>query len=233
MAEAEELEEGWRSFTSVERAMARRMERATQMAISTEFTHVDVAAAQAETARLKAEGWPITFNSLVVIGVARSLAKFPEVASVIDYENWRRRVPEAPNVGIAVASERGLVVPVIREPGNKSGREIVDELAGIVRDVRAGAADAALFKDGHFSITNIGNQPIYGGVPLPNVPQPAILGVSGFYEAPVVRDGEIVATTLGRLTIAIDHRALEGMAAAGFLTSMKELLEDPGRLTSS
>lgn len=224
--------DGWVRFTPVERAMARRMERAVAVPLATEFTHVDVGDALAEVERLRGEGTPATLNSLVLLAVARGLVAFPEVAASVDYENWTRRIPESPAVGVAVAAGRGLVVPVVRDVTSRAPAELIAELHGIVDRVRAGAAEPELFKGGDISITNMGNMPIYGGVPIPNLPEIAILGVSGAWQAPVVRDGEVAISTMLRLTIALDHRALDGITAGRFLVALKEALEDPARLTA-
>jgi pyruvate/2-oxoglutarate dehydrogenase complex dihydrolipoamide acyltransferase (E2) component len=224
---------GWAPFSSVDRAMARRMERTAQVPVATEFTHVDVVAAMAEVERLRGMDVPATFTAMVLAATARALAAHPEVAAEVDYENWRKRIPDSPGVGVAVASNRGLVVPVVREVVDRALTELAIELDGIVRAVREGAHEASLYAGGHFTITNIGSLPIYGGVPLPNTPQIAILGVSAAWDAPVVRGGEIVASRLCRLTLAIDHRALDGITAARFLVAIKELVEAPERLTGT
>jgi pyruvate dehydrogenase E2 component (dihydrolipoamide acetyltransferase) len=224
---------GWVKFTAVERAMARRMERTVQVPLATEFTHVDTVLALGEIKRLRAEGVPATFSAVVLAAVARGLARFPAVAAEVDYEAWTRHIPEEPNVGIAMAAERGLLVPVLRKVTRKTPLELVHELDQLVKAIRAGSTDPSHFAGGHLSITNIGSQPIYGGTPLPNSPQIAIVGVSSIWEAPVVKNGEIVISRQARFTIALDHRALDGATAAGFLVHLKELVEDPVSLMAS
>ena len=225
--------EGWAPFSSVDRAMARRMERTAQVPVATEFTHVDVVAAMAEVERLRGEGVPATFTAIVLAATARALAAHPAVAAQVDYEKWRKRIPDSPGVGVAVASKRGLVVPVVRGVVDLTLAEMATELDRIVKTVREGADEASLYAGGNFSITNIGNLPIYGGVPLPNTPQIAILGVSAAWDAPVVVDGEIKVSRLCRLTLAIDHRALDGITAARFLVKIKEHVEAPAGLVGT
>ncbi|HEY4278256.1 MAG TPA: 2-oxo acid dehydrogenase subunit E2 [Conexibacter sp.] len=220
----------WVPLNPVDRAMARRMERAASVPLSTEFTHVDVVKAQAAVARLREDGIRATFTTLVLAATARGLAAHPRVAAELDYEAFARRIPVSPGVGVAVASERGLVVPVVREVTRKSLAELAAELEDAVQAARGGSKDASLYAGGHFTITNIGSLPIYGGTPLPNTPQIAILGVSAMWDAAVVVDGEIRASRLVRLTIALDHRALDGITAAHFLVAVKDLLEAPERL---
>jgi pyruvate/2-oxoglutarate dehydrogenase complex dihydrolipoamide acyltransferase (E2) component len=223
----------WVAFSPVDRAMARRMERTAKVPVATEFTHVDVVAAMALVKRLREKGIRASFNTIIVAATARALADFPQVAAEVDYENWTKRIPASPNVGVAVASERGLVVPVLKEVVGKPFATLASELDEMVQSVRAGSAAPALFAGGHFTITNIGNLPIYGGVPLPNTPQIAILGVSASWDAAVVVDGEIRVSKLARLTIAIDHRALDGITAGLFLVAIKDLMEAPEQLEGS
>lgn len=220
-------EDGWARFSPVERAMARRMERTVDVPIATEFTHVDIAAALALVKQQKADGIPSTFTGLVIAATAVALREFPEVAAEVDYENWTRRIPEAPNVGVAVDSERGLVVPVFQGITGKSGEQLLTEFRDTVDVVRAGSPDPKLFAGGHLSITSMGTLEVYGGFPLPSTPQIAILGISGSWDAPVVVDGEIKVSRVARFTIALDHRALDGMTAGRFIVRLKHLVEAP------
>lgn len=222
--------DGWAPLTGVDRAMARRMERVASVPLATEFTHVDVVRAMAFVQALRERGVRATFNTLVVAACARGLAAHPQMAAELDYEAMARRIPASPDVGLAVASERGLVLPVVRQVVGKPFAALADEVADAVEAARGGSRDAALYAGGHFSITNIGNLPIYGGVPLPNTPQIAILGVSAAWDAAVPRDGEIVATRMCRLTVGLDHRAVDGITAGRFLVAVKDAIEDPESL---
>jgi pyruvate/2-oxoglutarate dehydrogenase complex dihydrolipoamide acyltransferase (E2) component len=227
---ADDQADAWEPLNPVDRAMARRMERTATVPVATEFTHVDVVAAMAMVARLRQQGTRATFTTIVLAATARALAQYPLIAAEVDYETMKRRVPAAPNVGVAVASDRGLVVPVVRDVVGRSFLDLAAELDRVVSTVRAGSKDASLYSGGHFSITNIGNMPIYGGVPLPNTPQIAILGVSAAWDAAVVVDGEIRASRLARLTLGLDHRALDGITAARFLVAIKDAVEAPDQL---
>jgi pyruvate/2-oxoglutarate dehydrogenase complex dihydrolipoamide acyltransferase (E2) component len=224
-------EDGWERFSPVDRAMGRRMERALKVPLTMEWTIVDVVAALAETKRLRGEGLPATFNSLVVLATARGLEQFPMLAASVDYENWTKKIPETPNLGVAVASERGLVVPVLSEATKLAPADVIAKLDELVRAARSGSPDPALFKGSDITVTNMGNIPVYGGFPIPNLPEIAIVGTSGAWDAAVVRDGEIVASKQMRLTVGMDHRALDGITVGGFLVAVKDLLEDPRQLT--
>jgi pyruvate/2-oxoglutarate dehydrogenase complex dihydrolipoamide acyltransferase (E2) component len=210
--------------------MARRMERTLSVPLAAEFTLADVSRALAEVERHRSEEVPASLNTIIVAATARALNQFPEVAAEVDYETWCRRIPDKIDVGVAVATKGGLVVVVVREPVQFSVVELAYELQRLVDAARAGETDASLFAGGHFTITNVGSLPIYGGTPLPNTPQIAILGVSAHWDAPVVIGGEIKVSKLVRLTIAIDHRALDGMTAARFLVAIKDRVEAPALL---
>jgi pyruvate/2-oxoglutarate dehydrogenase complex dihydrolipoamide acyltransferase (E2) component len=219
-------DDGWTPFSSVDRAMARRMERAAAMALATQFTEVDMVPVLDEVGRQRADGLPSTVTSVLLGVVARALVDHPQVATEVDYEGWRRRVPESPGVGVAVATERGLVVPVVQRVTELSFAEIAVELDRIVTAVRAGDPAPELFRGGHFSITNMGVLPVTGGTPIPMVPQVAILGISGTWDAAVVVDGEIAITKLARFTVGQDHRALDGMTVGHFVVAAKRYAEN-------
>jgi pyruvate/2-oxoglutarate dehydrogenase complex dihydrolipoamide acyltransferase (E2) component len=223
-------ENEWRPFSPVERAMARRMERVAVMALSTQYTEVDMAPVLAEVERQRGLGWPSTVTSVCLGAVARALVDHPEVAAEVNYETWVRRVTSSPGVGVAVATERGLVVPVIKRIIELTYEELAYELERVVTAARSGSTLPELFSGGHFSITNMGTLPITGGVPMPMVPQIAILGISGAWDAPVVKDGKIVIGRLARFTIGQDHRALDGMTAGRFLVAARHYAETAGEL---
>jgi pyruvate/2-oxoglutarate dehydrogenase complex dihydrolipoamide acyltransferase (E2) component len=224
------MTDDWAPLTGVDRAMARRMERVVAVPLATEFTHVDVVAAMDKVKALRDEGLRATFNTIVVAACARGLREFPQVAAEVDFEEMKRRIPSSPNIGVAVAAPRGLVLPVVREVVGKPFRTLAAETDAAVQAAREGSTDATLYTGGHISITNMGNLPIYGGVPLPNTPQIAILGVSGAWDAVVPRDGQPVITRMCRITIGLDHRALDGMTAGRFLVTVKDAIEDPESL---
>lgn len=225
-----EPEPEWRDFTAVERAMARRMQRAADVPIATSHVLLDVEPALALVKELRAEHPELTFTTLVVAAVAKGLVQHPDVAAVVDYEQMRRYLPEDPGIGVAVDSPRGLVVPVVPGATRASFGGIVSEVKRVVERARSGDRSMDQFTGGHFSITNIAAGGVHGGVPIMNVPQIAILGVGTARETPVVRDGEIVVGRVAQFTIALDHRALDGMTAAAFLTTVCDLLAEPRQL---
>ena len=217
--------EGWEPLSPVERAMARRMSEAV-VPLAAQFVDVRVDAAMARVAAMRDDSLPATFNAVVVHAVLVALREHPRVAAEIDYVGRRRRLTDDPGIGIAVDSPRGLVVPVFRSRSAEIA-EIVIELDTLITAVRSRAADPELFRGANFTISNIGGLGIHGGFPTPNPPQPAILGVASAREVPVVEGGQIVVGTVSSFTLALDHRALDGITAARFLRRVVELVEAP------
>jgi pyruvate dehydrogenase E2 component (dihydrolipoamide acetyltransferase) len=219
--------QSWTSFTSVERFMARRMQAVANVPLSHQWVHVDVGHCLDLVAELRQQGMRVTFNALVVCAVAKALAADPAVAAVVDYESFRRRVPDPLNVGVAVNSTRGLVVPVVRGVTTLSFAELVQATNAAVDAARDGSTDADLYSDGHITVTNLGKDGVDGGIPLPVLPQIAILGVSSARKTPVVRDDVVTIGRVARFGVSLDHRALDGVTVARFLQAVQATLEEP------
>jgi pyruvate dehydrogenase E2 component (dihydrolipoamide acetyltransferase) len=134
------------------------------------------------------------------------------------------------NIGIAVDTERGLVVPVLRDADRKSISQIateIDELAGAVRE---GKFDLDLLKDGTFTISNLGSVGGTYSTPIINPPQVAILLIGRTRTMPQFADDVILPRLMMPLSITYDHRLVDGAAAARFLNEVKSFLAAPGRL---
>lgn len=213
-------------LTPVERAMARRMAAATSIPVAGQWIDVRIDAALARVAELRGRDVPATFTGLVVAAVAASLVDNPRVGSIVDHETFRRRTPRPFGIGVAMASERGLVVPVLREVEGKEPEEVCRALHDLVAAVRGGAAHPALFEGGNITVTNIGSVGLKGGFAVPNAPQSAIVGVSSARQEPVVRGGEIVIGTVVTLSLTLDHRALDGRTCAAFLRGVATRIGD-------
>lgn len=132
------------------------------------------------------------------------------------------------NVGIAVATGRGLVVPVIPGCERRSVAEIAAARADLVQRARAGTLAQADFEGGTFTISNLGMYGVERFVAVLNPPQAAILAVGAVEDRPVARGGEVAVRPLLTLTLTCDHRAVDGATAAEFLRTVKDLLEEPG-----
>jgi 2-oxoglutarate dehydrogenase E2 component (dihydrolipoamide succinyltransferase) len=166
--------------------------------------------------------------SFFVKACCEALRKHPVVNASIDgdeivYHNYQ-------DIGIAVSTERGLMVPVIRNAESMGLADIEKNINHFAQKARDGSISLEDLQGGTFSITNGG---VFGSLvstPLLNPPQSAILGMHTIKERPVVVDGEIVARPMMYLAISYDHRLIDGKDAVQFLVAVKETLEDPARL---
>jgi pyruvate dehydrogenase E2 component (dihydrolipoamide acetyltransferase) len=180
--------------------------------------------------RLKArvtEEWGFApgYNDLLAKVVATALRKFPYMNARLTEDAIEYLAPI--NMGMAVDTERGLLVPVIRDADKKSLRQFgteFRELAGRTRDSRALPDDLT---GGTFTITNLGGYDVDAFTPVINLPEAAILGVGRITPKPVVRDGEVVVRHMWTLCLVFDHRLVDGAPAARFLQYIKDLIEEP------
>jgi 2-oxoglutarate dehydrogenase E2 component (dihydrolipoamide succinyltransferase) len=168
------------------------------------------------------------FMGFFVKACVHALQEIPAVNAEIDgdelvYKNYY-------HIGVAVGTEKGLVVPVVRDAQDKSLAEIEKTINDFGRRARDGQLKIEEMQDGSFTITNGG---VYGSLmstPILNAPQSGILGMHRIEERPVVRGGEIVVRPMMYLALSYDHRIVDGREAVTFLVRVKEALEDPQRL---
>ena len=131
------------------------------------------------------------------------------------------------NIGIATDTERGLMVPVIKDADTRDLFDLGDEIARISTEAREGKIKLEDLQGGTFTISSTGNIGGLLATPVINVPEVAILGVTAIRERPVVRDGQIVIRHMVNLSLSCDHRVVDGAIAALFIRDMAKLLEDP------
>ena len=168
------------------------------------------------------------FMGFFVTASVRALDKFPQINASIDgqdivYHGYK-------DIGVAVSTERGLVVPIIRDADLLSIAEIEKEISNYANDAHKGKLSIESMQGGTFTISNGG---IFGSLlstPILNAPQTAILGMHKIQERPVVLDGEIKIRPMMYLALSYDHRIVDGKGAVTFLIRVKENLEDPRRL---
>jgi pyruvate dehydrogenase E2 component (dihydrolipoamide acetyltransferase) len=135
-----------------------------------------------------------------------------------------------PNIGVAVDTEEGLVVPVIRDPAGLSVRRVQAEIARLTEKARARALLLEEIRGGTFTISNFGSfSGIYGN-PMILPPQVGILGIGRVHQQPEVRDGAIVAASILPISLVVDHRLIDGVYACKFLARFMELVSRPLRL---
>jgi len=170
-------------------------------------------------------GIRVSYTDLVVKAAAKALREHPRVNASL--ESDRIVVHPEVNIGIAVALDEGLIVPVLRDADRKTLKEVARESADLAERARAGKLSLDDVTGGTFSITSLGMYGIDGFTPIINPPQAAILGVGRIREA-IALDGERpVARQRMTLSLTIDHRVLDGAPAAAFLGRIGQLLEQP------
>lgn len=202
-------------------------------AMLTTFNEVNLKAvmdlrAQYKDSFEKKHGVKLGFMSFFTKAVVESLKRFPSVNASIDgqdiiYHGFY-------DIGIAVSTERGLVVPVVRDADQLSMAKIEQSISDSAARARSGKLSLDEMQGGTFTITNGG---VFGSLlatPIINPPQTGILGMHKIEDRPVVENGQIVIRPMMYLALSYDHRLIDGKESVQFLVSVKELLEDPSRL---
>jgi 2-oxoglutarate dehydrogenase E2 component (dihydrolipoamide succinyltransferase) len=221
-------------MTKLRQTIARRLKDAQNTAaMLTTFNDVDMGAvmqmrSQYKDVFEKKHGTKLGFMGFFTKAVIQALKEIPAVNAEIDgqdlvYKNYY-------HVGIAVGTEKGLVVPVVRDADRLSIAQIEKTITDFGKRARDGKLSIDEMQGGTFTITNGG---IYGSLmstPILNAPQSGILGMHRIEERPVVRNGQIVARPMMYLALSYDHRIVDGKEAVTFLVRVKEALEDPARL---
>jgi len=214
--------------------IAERLVRAQQSAaILTTFNEVDMSAVIALRGRLREDferrhGVRLSYMSFFARACVLALQQFPELNAMIRDSAilYRRHV----HVGIAVGTDRGLVVPVVRDADAQGFADLEREIARLTDAARSGALTPDDLSGGTFTISNGG---VYGSLlstPILNFPQSGILGMHKIEKRPVVVNDEVVVRPMMYLALSYDHRIVDGEQAVTFLVSVKERLEDPERM---
>jgi 2-oxoglutarate dehydrogenase E2 component (dihydrolipoamide succinyltransferase) len=216
------------------RIAQRLIEAQSTQALLTTFNEVDLTATQELRARYKERfekehGVKLGFMSFFVKASIEALKKFPVLNASVDGNDIIYH--EYYDVGVAVSTERGLIVPIVRDADAKSFAVIEKEVADYARRAREGSLALEDLTGGTFTITNGG---VFGSLmstPIVNAPQSAILGMHKIQERPMVLGGgQIAARPMMYLAVTYDHRIIDGREAVQFLVAIKEALEDPGRM---
>lgn len=181
-----------------------------------------VAAREQATAELDRK---VSYDTFLVTLVARALREHPNV-NVRLTETGIEELPEI-NVGVAVDTERGLLVPVVRDAASKSLAQVQETLEGLVARALEGTSLPDDLTGGTFTITNLGMYEIDAFTPIINPPESAILGVGRIAPRPVAVEGQVVVRETMVLSLSFDHRLIDGAPAARFLQRVKRLVERP------
>ena len=216
-----------------QRIAQRLIEAQSTQALLTTFNEVDLTAVQELRARYKdrfekAQHVKLGFMSFFVKASIEALKRFPAVNASVDGNDILYH--EYYDIGVAVSTERGLMVPIVRDADLKSFAEIEQEVAAYAVKARDGTIAIEDLTGGTFTITNGG---VFGSLmstPIVNAPQSAILGMHKIQERPMVVNGQIAVRPMMYLAVTYDHRIIDGREAVQFLVTIKDCLEDPGRM---
>jgi len=165
----------------------------------------------------------LSFTDMLVKAIAKALREHPIMNATL--ENEQIKVFEDINVGVAVATDKGLVVPVIRNADKKALNEISSSLKELVEKARQGKLEKEDMTGGTFTVTNLGMYGVDVFIPIINPPETAILGVGKVAEKPVVVSGQVSIKPVMQLSLSFDHRIVDGAPAAKFLQMIKQILE--------
>jgi pyruvate dehydrogenase E2 component (dihydrolipoamide acetyltransferase) len=170
-------------------------------------------------------GVRLTFTDIIAAATAAALAESPALNATLEGDVVRQHATV--NLGVAVALEDGLIVPVVLNAAALSLGGLAAQIRALAEKARAGRLTGEELTGGTFTITNLGSYGIQSFDPILNPPQVAILGVGAIEERLVPRDGQPAVRRMMTLTLTFDHRALDGVPAARFLARLRELLEKP------
>lgn len=166
----------------------------------------------------------LSYTTYVAWALARSLPEFPDInATFVDNEIHRHKKV---NLGVAVAIDDGLVVPVVRDAARMTPQAIEDEVGRLAALARDGRIQPADMSGATFTVTNSGTFGSLLFTPIINLPEVAILGVGRVADVPVVRDGQVVPGKVMYLSLSYDHRVVDGATAVKFLAAVKQRLQD-------
>jgi 2-oxoglutarate dehydrogenase E2 component (dihydrolipoamide succinyltransferase) len=216
-----------------QRIAQRLLDAQSTQALLTSFNEVDLTAVQELRARHKdrfekEHGVKLGFMSFFVKACIEALKKFPVVNASVDGTDILYH--EYYDIGVAVSTDRGLMVPIVRDADAKSFADIEKGIAQYAKKAREGTIAIEDLTGGTFTITNGG---VFGSLlstPIVNAPQSAILGMHKTQDRPMVVNGQIVVRPMMYLAVTYDHRIIDGREAVQFLVAVKEGLEDPGRM---
>ncbi|MGB0184640.1 MAG: dihydrolipoyllysine-residue succinyltransferase, partial [Opitutales bacterium] len=223
-----------KKMSPLRRKIAEHLVAATQeAAMLTTFNEVDMSAVMKlrkthQEAFVEKHGIKLGFMSFFTKAATHALQAVPQVNARIEGDTIVSQ--HYYDIGVAVGTPKGLMVPVVHDCDRKNFAEIETDILNYAKAAREGKIGMQDLQGGVFTISNGG---IYGSMlstPIINHPQPAILGLHNIQERPVVRDGEIVARPMMYLALSYDHRLIDGKEAVTFLIKIKEAIEDPSRL---
>ena len=219
-------------LTAMRRTIARRLSQSMQTSPHFYVTSVidtDKLAAFREQINEYAANDPspvkVSFNDLIVKAVAKALLRIPQVN--VSFAEDRLLQKKQVHIGVAVALEQGLIVPIVRNADQRGILDIARETQRLAEAAREGKIRPEEFSGGTFTVSNLGMFDVDSFTAVINPPESAILAVGSITPTPAVVDGQVVVRNRMKVTLSSDHRAIDGAIAARFLQEVKRLLEEP------
>ncbi len=215
-------------FIGMRQAIAEHMmDSLHQMAQVTVGTEVDVTELVKLRTQLKAE-FNLTYTDLIVKAVAKALKQHPRLNATLIGDEIQ--LLSEIHIGMAVALDEGLIVPVVRDADRKDAQAIAEDTRRLALGAREGTLSVDEVTGSTFTVTNLGMYGMDYSTPIVNSPEVAILGVGRIVEKPAIHDDQIVKRSLMTLSLTFDHRLVDGAPAAEFLQTVGQILENPYRI---
>jgi pyruvate dehydrogenase E2 component (dihydrolipoamide acetyltransferase) len=205
--------------------MHKSLQGSAQLTITTEVDVTQLIDRRQEVQR----EFNATYTDFIVQACAHALKQHPRMNAALEGETLKTQ--EQVSVGVAVALEEGLIVPVIHNTDKKSLKEIAQEARGLAEKARAGKLTLEEVSGGTFTVSNLGMYGVDGFTPILNAPQTGILGVGRIVEKPVIYRGEIAKRSTMVLSLTFDHRVIDGAPAGAFLQTVADLLAHGNRIS--
>jgi pyruvate dehydrogenase E2 component (dihydrolipoamide acetyltransferase) len=216
-------------LSAVRKLTARQMSIAwTNIPHVTQFDSADITDLEAFRKSREGKGPKLTVTAFVMKACAAALRQFPHFNSSLDLNSGHLVLKQFVNIGVAVDTKGGLLVPVIKDVDKKGVNDLAQELNDTAEKARSGKAE---MKGGTFTITNLGGIGGTGFTPIVNWPEVAILGLSRSRMEPVWKDGQWVPRLMMPMSLSYDHRVIDGADAARFTRRVAEMLENPWLMT--
>jgi pyruvate dehydrogenase E2 component (dihydrolipoamide acetyltransferase) len=193
----------------------------------TQHDQADITDLDAFRRQQEGRGPKLTVTAFALKAAAIALRQFPQFNASLDLAGGQLVIKKYYHVGVAIDTEHGLLVPVLRDVDRKSVQELAQELTDIAERARQKKLQSEEMRGGTFTITNLGGLGGTGFSPIVNWPEVAILGLSRARQQAVVRDGQIVPRLMLPLSLSYDHRVIDGADAARFTRRLAEMLENP------
>jgi pyruvate/2-oxoglutarate dehydrogenase complex dihydrolipoamide acyltransferase (E2) component/uncharacterized OsmC-like protein len=213
-----------RKLTGIRKTSARRLQEAWQtIPHIVQMVDVDAAALRETRAALRTEISSLTINDLILHAAAQVMAGLPELNGAIEGEDLV--LYDGVDIGFAVDTPRGLVVPVIRRAETLSIAQLAAESQRLIEAARSGRLGLEYMGGASVTVSNLGMFGVQFGTPVINLGEPVLVFVGALEDRPVVRDGQVVIRPMMTLSIAYDHRVADGVAASQFTRGLKKVLE--------